>query len=220
LPLLKNEPVRWKDRTIFIQAHRGDKPLLYHHFAARSQQWKLLHASGFHRENFDGKPKFELYDMVADPLEQKNLATERPDVVERMRKEYEAWFSDVGNTRPSNYAPPRIYIGTPHENPVVLTRQDWRHIKDRPWAPRSNGYWELFAAKPGRYDVRLRFPKTDANGTATLEFAGFTLEKEISPGHQAVEFEGIKVGKGNCRLLATLKFGEKESGPWQVDVSW
>lgn len=220
LPLLKDKPVEWPDRTIFIQAHRGDKPMLYHHFAARSQRWKLLHASGFGRESFKGEPKFELYNMVADPLEQKNLAAERPDVVKRMRKEYEAWFADVGSTRPNNYAPPRIYIGTPHENPVVLTRQDWRHIKDRPWAPRSNGYWELYTAKRGRYDVRLRFPKTDANGTATLEVAGLTLEKRFPADSQAIEFEGIKIDKGNCRLLATLTLGEKDSGPWQVDVSW
>jgi len=220
LPLLKGDPVTWTDRTIFIQAHRGDEPVLYHHFAARSQRWKLLHASGFGRESFKGKPKFELYDMVADPLEQNNLANERPDVVERMRKEYEAWFADVGNTRPDNYAPPRIYIGTRHENPVVLTRQDWRHIKDRPWAPHSNGYWELYAAQSGEYTVRLRFPKIDAAGTATLEFAGLKKVKEISSGQQAVEFEGIKVKQGDCRLLATLKFGEKNFGPWQVDVSW
>jgi arylsulfatase/arylsulfatase A len=220
LPLLKDEPVRWTDRTIFIQAHRGDKPVLYHHFAARSQRWKLLHASGFGREEFEGKPKFELYDMVADPLEQKNLAAERPGVVERMRKQYEAWFADVGSTRPDNYAPPRIYIGTRHENPVVLTRQDWRHIKDRPWAPHSNGYWELYVAKSGKYNVRLRFPRTNANGMATLEFAGLRKVKEISSGQQAVTFEGIKVKQGDCRLLATLKFGVKDTGPWQVDVSW
>ena len=220
LPLLKDEPVRWTDRTIYIQSHRGDNPVLYHHFAARSQRWKLLHASGFGKENFDGKPTFELYDMVADPLEQKNLAAERPDIVERMRKDYEAWFADVGSTRRDNYAPPRIYIGTRHENPVVLTRQDWRHIKDRPWAKKSNGYWELYAAQPGEYNVRLRFPKTGADGTARLEFAGSTWEKNLSANSQSIEFEGIKVKKGNCRLLATLTFNDKDSGPHQVDVSW
>ncbi|MBN2316866.1 MAG: arylsulfatase, partial [Sedimentisphaerales bacterium] len=182
LPLLKGQSIEWTDRTIFIQSHRGDKPLLYHNFAARSQRWKLLHASGFGKENFDGKPKFELYDMVADPLEQNDLAAERPDMVEKMRKEYEAWFADVSSTRPDNYAPPRIYIGTRHENPVVLTRQDWRHIKDQPWAKNSNGYWELYAAEPNKYNVRLRFPKTSADGTATLEFAGITKEKNIPSG--------------------------------------
>jgi arylsulfatase A-like enzyme len=220
LPLLKGKPVKWPDRTIYIQSHRGDKPVPYHHFAARSQRWKLLHASGFGRESFEGKPKFELYDMVADPLEQKNLAAEHPDVVERMRKEYEVWFADVSSSRPDNYAPPRIHIGTRHENPVVLTRQDWRHIKGRPWAPDSNGYWELYAAKSGKYNVRLRFPKIGAGGTATLEFAGLIFKKEFSPGRQTIEFKGITIKKGNCRLLATLKFNERESGPWQIDVSW
>ncbi|MBN2314380.1 MAG: hypothetical protein JXM79_10650, partial [Sedimentisphaerales bacterium] len=67
---------------------------------------------------------------------------------------------------------------------------------------------------------RLRFPKTSADGTATLEFAGITKEKNIPSGCQYVEFDGIDVKKGNCRLLATLKFGDKDSGPHQVDVFW
>ena len=50
LPLLKGAKIKSDDRTIVIQSHRGDKPVLYHNFAARSQKWKLLHASGFGKE--------------------------------------------------------------------------------------------------------------------------------------------------------------------------
>ncbi|UCE48039.1 MAG: arylsulfatase, partial [Phycisphaerales bacterium] len=63
LPLLKGQQVNWPDRTIVIQSHRGDKPVLYHHFAARTQRWKLLNASGFGNETLKDGPKFELYDM-------------------------------------------------------------------------------------------------------------------------------------------------------------
>jgi len=52
------------DRTIFIQSHRGDVPVRYHHFAARNQRWKLVHPSGFGRESFDGEPRFELFDQI------------------------------------------------------------------------------------------------------------------------------------------------------------
>ena len=220
LPLLTGRPTDWPDRTIFIQSHRGDRPVLYHHFAARSQRWKLLHASGFGKESFEGEPKLELYDMANDPLEQHDLAQERPDIVAKMKRQYEQWFEDVGHTRPDNYAPPRIVIGTRHENPVVLTRQDWRHVKGRPWGAESNGYWELHAAFSGRYDVRLRFPEAKQNGTATLEIAGREFSAEIPKGATEHTFKKLALRQGDLRLMATLAFGNETRGPWQVDVIW
>jgi len=220
LPLLKGKNVNWPDRMIVIQSHRGDEPLLYHNFSARTQRWKLLNASGFGNETFAGEPKFELYDMEADPLEQHDLAQARPDIVEQMRKRYEQWFHDVGSTRPDNYAPPRIYIGTSHENPVVLTRQDWRHFKGQTWAKDSNGYWELFAATSARYDIRLRFPALEATAGASLEISGNTLTADVDKGATEHTFKSVPVGKGETRLLATLAVNNRTSGPWQVDVSW
>ena len=35
-----------------------------------------------------------------------------PEIVAKLKAEYEAWFDDVGSTRPDNYAPPRIIVGT------------------------------------------------------------------------------------------------------------
>ncbi len=81
LPLLEGRDVTWPDRTLVIQSHRGDVPVRYHHFMIRDQRWKLLHASGFGREQFEGDPQFELYDMANDPTESKNLVAEKPDVV-------------------------------------------------------------------------------------------------------------------------------------------
>jgi arylsulfatase A-like enzyme len=218
LPLLKGEQVDWPDRTLFIQTHRGDRPVRYHHFAARSQRWKLLHASGFGKESFVGRANFELYDMESDPLEEHNLVRERPEIAGRMLREYKAWFDDVSSTRPDNYAPPRIHIGTAHENPVVLTRQDWRHAEGRPWAPDSNGYWELYAATPGEYSVRLRFPEAKTAGQATLEMGAKTLTKDIATDATECTFDSVPQRKGNLRLLTTLTFPQKSKGPWQVDV--
>lgn len=218
LPLLKGEKVHWPDRTLFIQSHRGDVPVRYHHFAARSQRWKLLHASGFGKESFVGRANFELYDMENDPLEEHNLAQEKPEIVRAMLREYEAWFADVGHTRPDNYAPPRIHIGTAHENPVVLTRQDWRHAKGRAWAPDSNGYWELYAAQAGDYRVRLRFPEAKTAGRATLEMGVKTQTLALAAGVTECTFEGVPVPRGDLRLLTTLSFGQQSKGPWQVDI--
>lgn len=219
LPLLQGRQVDWPDRMIVIQSHRGDKPVLYNNFAARTQHWKLLNASGFGNETLQGKPGFELYDMVADPLEENNLSQERPEVVTAMSQRYEQWFRDVSSTRPDNYAPPRIYIGTEHENPVVLTRQDWRHIKGRAWAPDSNGYWELFAAASGKYDIKLRFPELKTDGKATLELKdAVNLEGDILKGALEYTFEAVPINSGNLRLLATITAGNVSKGPWKVDV--
>ncbi|MHC4584203.1 MAG: arylsulfatase [Planctomycetota bacterium] len=220
LPLLQGKKIAWHDRTIYIQSHRGDVPVLYHHFAARNQRWKLLHGSGFGRENFDGEPKFELYDMAADPLEQNNIAAERPDIVKAMRREYETWFADVSGTRADNYAPPKIYIGTAHENPVVLTRQDWRHVKGRPWAGDSNGYWELYAARAGKYDIKIDFPAVKTDGEVLLEVSGRKIGQTIDKGGNSVKFTDMPIDKGPTRLIATLILAGATKGPWHVNISW
>ena len=87
-PLLKGKETEWLDRYIVIQAHRGNVPVLYHNFTICNQKWKLLHNSYFHTENFEGEPKFELFNMENDPLEMEDLTSQRPDIVEKMRKAY------------------------------------------------------------------------------------------------------------------------------------
>ncbi len=219
LPLLKGRQIDWPDRMIVIQSHRGNKPVLYHNFAARTQKWKLLNASGFGNEKLKGRPEFELYDMVSDPLEEHNLAQERPEIVETMRNIYERWFADVSSTRPDNYAPPRIHIGTEHEDPVVLTRQDWRHMKGRPWGGDSNGYWELYAATSGKYDIKLRFPKLETEAKVTLAVGDTRLTAEVAGGSSHHTFEAVPIESGELRLLASLTTPEGTRGPWKVNVS-
>ena len=74
--LLTGSRSGWPDRAIVLQAHRGNEPVAYHNFALRTKHWKLLNASGFHQERFEGEPHFELYDMLNDPLEMHNLAAD------------------------------------------------------------------------------------------------------------------------------------------------
>jgi len=218
LPLLSGRDDDWPDRMIVIQSHRGDKPVLYHHFAARTQQWKLLNASGFNREQLTGEPKFELYDMAADPYETNDVAAQHPDIVQDLKTRYEAWFKDVSSTRPDNYAPPRIHIGTPHENPTTLTRQDWRHVKGSPWAGDSNGYWELYAARTAEYDIHLRFPALPADATVILDLSGRKLESPAQKGRTEYTFKSVGIEEGNLRLTAAIKTDNDTKGPHQIDI--
>ncbi len=53
--------------------------------------WKLIH--NIHRVG--DKPEFELFQRAGDPLDQKNVAAEHPDIVERLKGELENWHKMV-----------------------------------------------------------------------------------------------------------------------------
>ncbi len=190
-------------RTIFIQAHRGDVPYPLHHFAARSQDWKLVHPSGFGKESFEGAPKLELYDMRSDPLEQHNVAASNAQVVARLRTEYEAWFHDVSHSRPNNYAPPRIHVGSIHENPSELTRQDWRRFGES--SPhrgnRSIGYWLLLVERPGNFRIHMSFPPTGVEEELlVVNFGGKSMKVRLTAGTKSMTFEFHDVPAGPTEL--------------------
>ena len=218
LPLLGRGDVTWLDRAICIQAHRGDVPHRYHNFALRTKRWKLVHPSGFGRQRFDGEPRLELYDMVADPLEKNDVAASRPGVVAGLRKRYDAWFEDVGSTRPDNYAPPRIVIGTKHETPVVLTRQDWRHVEGRTWGADSIGYWHVSISREGVYDIRVRFRPKSTPGSVRLAVAGVTRVVEIATKATSCSIEGVELKSGETKIEVVLSHAARRRGPWQIDV--
>lgn len=216
LSLLKGEQVDWPERTIAIQSHRGDAPVRYHHFMIRDDLYKLLHASGFGRESFPGKPKFELYDILNDPREETNLVAEKPKVFARLKQQYNQWFDDVSSTRPDNYAPPRIQIGTPHENPSVLTRQDWRGGS---WAPNATGHWEIEIAHAGEYDIELLFNASQKAETAELNVAGVTRKQLVRANTDSLTIGKVKLSAGKTRLKAILNQNGKSRGIYQVVVT-
>lgn len=154
LPLLQRKEVDWSERVLAIQAHRGNQPFRFHNFMIRDSRWKLLHASGFGKESFSGAPAFELYDLQSDPGEQTNLVDSKRAVVDRLKDAYESWFEDVSHTRPDNYAPPRIQVGTAHESSTVLSRQDWRVEPAK-----KHGHWLIDVAEAGRYQVEAIFDR-------------------------------------------------------------
>lgn len=204
LPLLTRSDARWPERSLVIQAHRGDRPQKYHNFMIRRGRWKLLHASGFGQEVFRGEFRFELYDVEADPGEQRNLLGEHADVASQLQTEYDKWFRSVSTTRPDNYAPPRIIIGSSHENPSVLTRQDWRGAT---WAADAQGHWLIHVDRAGQYDVRVVFhparPKSAA-GRARLTVQGKTASQLVGAGATSCEFRSVQLDAGDCRIAVEL----------------
>jgi len=136
------------DRIICMQWHRGNAPERYRNYAVIGPRYKVTRPH-------EGKPD-ELYDLADDPREENDLANENPEIVTLYRQEYERWFDDVSHTRPDNYAPPRIVVGTTAGDPAILTWQDWR-LPDglEGWSEELPGHWLLRLAKTGRYEFQI-----------------------------------------------------------------
>lgn len=202
MPLLRGADVRWADRTLFTQWHRGDEPVLFQNHAARSQRYKLV----------NGK---ELYDLQSDLAESKDIAKEKPEVVAELRKASIDWFNDVSATR--GYAPPRIFLGTEIENPVLLTRQDWRGASAG-WDRTSVGYWEVDVRAKGTYEVLLRIPPARVGGEATVHFGLRDWTQKFPQGATEIRVSGMAWEERKGRLEAWISFGGSKLGVLYAEV--
>ncbi|MDA2929653.1 arylsulfatase [Acidobacteria bacterium AH-259-O06] len=216
-PLLKGQEVSWPDRTIYVQWHRGDVPVRYRKFAAVEQQYKLLHPD-FNSETPPAEPAFELYDLQDDPGEKNNLAVTKPEIVARMQGEYDAWFDNVGSTRPDNYAPPRIQIGTPHEELTVLTRQDWRMVHGENWSKGALGNWLVRFAAAGNYDMRILFKPAAAAGKLDVKIGGYEKSVPVRTGDTEITLSAATLEAGDTEVNAALTLAGKTEGVHQVYI--
>ena len=203
------------ERSIVIQTHRGDQPQRYHHFMIRKGDWKLMHASGFGREQFSGEPKFELYNLATDPGENDNRFPAEALIAKELKQAYDSWFDDVSATRPNNYAPPRIHVGNTAEPATMLTRQDWRGGS---WHPNSIGHWLLHVDAAGDYRVRVLFDASQAQETLEIGIGDSRKSAQVSAGVDELGFSSLTLPAGPLSLHATLAEGEKKRGVWQVEL--
>ncbi|MGL4462038.1 MAG: sulfatase-like hydrolase/transferase, partial [Planctomycetia bacterium] len=215
-PLLTRRVAALPERTLFFQAHRGDAPVSFHNMAARGDRWKLVRAGAFGSEAPPpGSPVFELFDMHADPFETRNRADDHPAVVADLKKQYEAWFADVGSTRPDNYAPPRMHLGSDRENPVILTRQDWRGADG---GPAAAGHWLVDVVAPGRYSFRVWTTPTGA-GEATVRVGDPSTNRWVAStatpaaaGTTAVDLPAVELPQGRATVEAVWKPANAKAG--------
>ncbi|MGH9373316.1 MAG: hypothetical protein ACRD15_17485, partial [Vicinamibacterales bacterium] len=161
----------------------------------------------------------ELFDMKADPLEERNIANARPAIADQLRREYEAWFTDVTADRDyTDAGVARIAIGDLREDPVRLTRQDWRGAQAG-WTPKSVGHWQVEVRRAGRYSLTVRFAPLAEIGVLRVSFANTTLQKEVPAGATSVFVPDVPLARAAGRLETYLLQGERRVGAIDVVVS-
>ncbi|MGH9328387.1 MAG: arylsulfatase [Terriglobia bacterium] len=248
LPLMEGRSVSWPERTLFFEqsrpdrAHRvyGDEPRLFVDCAARGQKYKIVMAAPDPIKRYFkpiGFEETELYDIENDPGESNNIARQHPEIVRRMREQYEAWFKDVSR----GIDPPvRNSLGSRHENPVKLTSQDLRGVRSargphmlesasmqaEKKQPLGFGYWAVNVVRSGRYRITMQFevPQVlDATcpwrfplrkGEAFLRMGNLETSQLIPDGATEVVFN-TTLQQGEQFLNASLT-DQREEG---IDVS-
>jgi arylsulfatase A-like enzyme len=199
-PLLRGER-DWPERTLFVHSQRIDHPKKWRKCAVMTDRWRLV----------NGK---QLFDMPADPGQKTDVAEKHPEIVERLRAAYEAWWRDI-DERFDEYC--RIVLGSDHENPSHLVAHDWHPTDGRcPWHQGhvrnkdlyANGWWAVRIARPGTYRITLRRAPKQAGLTldadkARLKVGKVDETKPADPKATAVAFE-VDLAAGPARLQTWL----------------
>ena len=67
----------------------------------------------------------ELYDLASDPLQQKNVMDQHPQVVAKMRQQLYSWWDGVKHLANEEQ---RIIVGSKYENPSKLSATEWLDV--------------------------------------------------------------------------------------------
>ena len=203
LPLLEGTPSDWPDRTLVLQTHRGDAPIPFHHMAVRTQDWKLVHPTGFGSETMKEGIPFELYRIGEDPGEAENLAEKLPEKMTELKSFYMGWFDDVSSTRPDNYAPPRIIVGTDHELDTDLSIQDWRVGMADGWG--SSGRWLVNVANEGPYTATVKWDHPIGTRQITVHLGDVSASGTLNESDIEIAFPGLKLATGDSEFHVEIE---------------
>lgn len=206
-----SSPTTWEDRHLFLQWHRGDVPQKFHSFAAIGPQgrWKLLSSQKPSRGKKNSSPALELYDLKNDIGEKMNVAGEYPEIVSRLKQQYNAWFDDVSTTRDPNFGMPPIVVGAEEQPTVILTPQDKRVDGDDTGGWRALGSWPVDIRQAGPYTIKVLLTDEVAERTSVLLKVivdGGKLEKRLSipRGVDSVAIGEIALPTGHGRIVARV----------------
>ncbi len=194
----------FKNRKITICNMRKDNFQKYHQFSVKKDQWEgetITHKWRLTRK--DAKSKWELWDVLADRAQEKNLI-EQPGneaIIEELKQAYEDWYQLVAD-RAGEY--PRIVLGHPAEPETQLNSHDfhnqelWNH-KIVAEGKTGSGFLAVEFAKSGDYSFDLRrWPKEVADqSTLTTAPDGKVFDGKGVPTAIDVASARIKIWNGD-----------------------
>lgn len=190
VPLLKGETGGWPERMIFtFRSPRGQTSNVPG--SVRTERWRAVKA----------RNRWELYDMVSDPGQKRNVSKEYPDIVKKLSTAFEAAATDVTKTGFERIAIPIGY----RQRPVVVLpgheaflqpssrkgisykgRAGWANDWITNWtSTEAYPWWEVEVVRGGRFEVTLMYvcPKENVGTKVRVQAGGKRLEGVVSKAH-------------------------------------
>ncbi|WP_425235304.1 arylsulfatase [Ulvibacterium sp.] len=212
LPLIQKK-ANWPQRPLFFYWTRK-YPVRYINMALQQGPYKLVAQTNFNASLQD----FELYHVLDDPYELKNLAKEKTDTAQLLKDKMDETYEELINSE-NLLNPPPIVVGTQNENPIFLNRND---------AGGERGIWnqeEVFGKwnvvlKEGRYNIKFKFVEPiKKGGKMFLETGSLinTFENDIN-GTDSIEMTGVSLPNMECDLIPFYAIGGKRIFPFWVEM--
>lgn len=215
VPLLREQS--WPDRTLFVHSQRIQHPQKWRKSAVMTERWRLVNGE-------------ELYEIPADPAQERDVAARHPGVVAQLRAAYERWWQEL---QPHLGEYTRVILGSDKEDPVRLTAHDWHtpDVREVPWNQThirdpefsGNGFWTVQVARPGSYHFVLRVRPEGVEEPirarrARLAINGVEQSLQVAPGATEVRFQvPLKAGDA-CVQTWLEEEGNRSRGAYYVYI--
>lgn len=146
--LLISDKPGWLERTLIVESQRVVDPIKWRKSAVMTERWRLI----------NGK---ELYDIIKDPSQKKDLKDKYPKIVNHLRNSYENFWNDVSR---EHAITSHITIGSDNAPIVALSSHDWLIDQLSPWNQKhiiegfcaTSSFWSVQSETDGTYEVSLR----------------------------------------------------------------
>lgn len=229
-PLLEGNAGAWPARTLFT--HNPIDETNRYPGAVRTQRYRLVRefkgkrgGSGATNRDAMATP-WQLYDMLDDPGEEKDIASNLPAEVERLSALYERWVDDVRGTGLRRLPIP---VGHPQENPITLNAPQayfeggmrfnsgpgFAHDYLTGWSDVGARVWfDVDVVRAGKFEVTIQYGCPDADAGSKIR---------ISSGVEAIEAIVRPAAAPKIRLAhrdedGHLKYVDREWGTLRAGV--
>jgi len=214
LPLLNNEnAVAFEDRSLFFYWTRR-APELYNNIALQKGPYKLIG-----NVNFDAQLEdYELFNIHDDEYEQQNIIASNITMAAGMKSELDQLLYELTNS-PHLQDPPRIIIGSEHENPIVLTRNDASGMPGIWTQEEAYGTWRVKILE-GNYNIRFKFIKPlETVGKIYLETGSkiYQQKQHIVPS-DIIEMTNVSLPETECELIPRYITNGKYILPLWIEI--
>ena len=211
VPLINSKP--FNDRHLFSYWTRRF-PEKYINMSIQNDNYKLVG-----NNDYNGKIKdFELYDLIADPLESKNVINQNIEIAKSFKIEMDNSIDDLLSSE-NIKNPPRIIIGSEFENPTVLNRNDASGERGI-WAQNDiYSYWKV-NFKKGTYDFKFKFKDSiTSKGTLFTEINNRVYSKKTEKvDYSTLEMNDISIENSEVDLISFLKLNNKKIFPFWIEI--